>query len=287
MDADGGTYTTDGRTQRKEHFFLAGHFTVMAVVIITIALTAYHPSWKHLLRYFTRENGLFEWGSVAGFFLLSIYSLTILLKTLQQENNPGNIYRLIFLSTAIGALLAALEEISWGQHIFAFTPGNLFTQHNLQGEINIHNFVPATLFNGIIFAVVYVCFIFLPALCRLYPATMPSYLWNLLPSTHTMLIFAFASSLQAYFTYPVTYLDTGTLWFGLTLLAVVICKDQETSSRGEGLHLALVMACALFFMMNHGIFKYNNMQYEIREAIITYGIFVWFAHWTDCLVLKD
>lgn len=289
MDIYAGKYFTgkDRHGQKRGDLLLALHFGIMAFVITIVALTAYHPALYNLLRGLTRENGLFEWGSVLILFILSIYSFRIFLTTLQKGKNPGNIYRLIFLCIAIGGILAVLEEISWGQHILEFNPAAFFSTHNLQRETNIHNLVPATLFNGIIFAFVYICFIFMPALHRIFRFTVPSYVLKLFPSTHTTLIFAFASSLQAYFSYSVTYLDTAALWSGLILLALMICTEKKPLSAGELIHLTAVMFCALFFMLNHGIFDYHNMQYEIREAIIAYGVLVWFHDRTACLSRRD
>ncbi len=289
MGVHAGKYFTDKerRSQKRGPLLVALYFGIMIFVVTIVALTAYHPASDNLLRGLTRENGLFEWGSVMILLVLSIYSFRMFLVTLKKDTNPGNLYRLIFLCVSILSLLAALEEISWGQHIIKFKAADILTNYNLQGEANIHNLIPATLFNGIIFAFVYICFIFMPALYRIFRFTVPPYVLKLFPSTHTMLIFAFASSLQAYFSYNITYLDTAALWSGLILLSVMIFTEKKPLSAGELIHLASVMACALFFMLNHGIFDYNNMQYEIREAIIAYGALVWFYNWTAGLAFKQ
>ena len=44
-----------------------------------------------------------------------------------------------FFALAIGLLLVSLEEISWGQRIFGLTNPDYFKQHNVQGEISLHN----------------------------------------------------------------------------------------------------------------------------------------------------
>lgn len=285
MDRDSANTVTEGQAHGRNHLLLAGHFTIMAAVVTVVALTAYHPACGGLLRRVTGENGFVEWGSVVILVSLSVYACMIFVRTFRNDTSRESLPRLIGFFVSLGALLAALEEISWGQHILSFPSGDLFTRYNMQGETNIHNLLPATLFNALIFAFIYVCFICIPALCRLFPAAVPERAWKFLPATHTMLIFAFASSLQAYFSQGITYLDTAALWCGLILLAVILWKGKIPSSQGETLHLAMVIACTLFFMMNHSIFSYNNMQYEIREAITAYGILVWFHEWTDCQVL--
>lgn len=48
-------------------------------------------------------------------------------------------YRLFFLVLGVALVLAGLEEISWGQRIFAFSTPEFFTEHSDQDEINVHN----------------------------------------------------------------------------------------------------------------------------------------------------
>lgn len=46
-----------------------------------------------------------------------------------------------YLMLTAGFLFMALEEISWGQRIFSFTPPDYFKDNDFQQEINVHNFV--------------------------------------------------------------------------------------------------------------------------------------------------
>ncbi|MEK7703250.1 MAG: hypothetical protein AAB317_04750 [Nitrospirota bacterium] len=48
---------------------------------------------------------------------------------------------LMFLGLALFCLLVALEEISWGQRLFAYKPPDLFLEKNYQQELNFHNFL--------------------------------------------------------------------------------------------------------------------------------------------------
>ena len=42
---------------------------------------------------------------------------------------------------AIGTFFVTMEEISWGQRILGFRPPQSFVANNLQGEMNLHNFI--------------------------------------------------------------------------------------------------------------------------------------------------
>jgi hypothetical protein len=49
------------------------------------------------------------------------------------------LYRVLYGLFAAVALFIALEEISYGQHLFRWTSPEFFQQHNQQGEMNLHN----------------------------------------------------------------------------------------------------------------------------------------------------
>jgi hypothetical protein len=49
------------------------------------------------------------------------------------------VYRLLYVVFAFAALFVALEEISYGQHLFGWRSPEYFREHNLQGEVNLHN----------------------------------------------------------------------------------------------------------------------------------------------------
>jgi hypothetical protein len=48
-------------------------------------------------------------------------------------------YRAFFLVLGVALVLAAFEEISWGQRIFGMRTPEFFTKHSDHNEINIHN----------------------------------------------------------------------------------------------------------------------------------------------------
>jgi hypothetical protein len=48
-------------------------------------------------------------------------------------------YRILYGLFAAVALFVALEEISYGQHLFRWTSPEFFQQYNQQGEMNLHN----------------------------------------------------------------------------------------------------------------------------------------------------
>ncbi len=74
-----------------------------------------------------------EWTQVFFFTTTLITSLLLVTKT-----NPN---RLFFALLALACLYVVGEEISWGQRLFSFTSPEFFQRHNLQQEVNLHNFL--------------------------------------------------------------------------------------------------------------------------------------------------
>ncbi len=50
-------------------------------------------------------------------------------------------FRWFFAILALSCLYVGMEEISWGQRVFAFDSPTYFKANNLQGETNLHNFL--------------------------------------------------------------------------------------------------------------------------------------------------
>jgi hypothetical protein len=81
------------------------------------------------------EDGLVEWLTFSGLIISSIWALRI---TLGIKKNHGY-WHLFFVLFFAFALLAGLEEISWGQRLFNIESNAFFTKYNDQQETNLHN----------------------------------------------------------------------------------------------------------------------------------------------------
>ncbi len=263
---------------------------VFCTVIIIVALTSYRPEYRFLLRKCTLENGIFEWGSVIVLFVIGFYGL-LFLGINSKRFNLRRGYRIIIALIAFSALIAAFEEISWGQHLFKFQSTEFFLEYNKQREMNVHNLLPPSLFGALVNTTFYTLFIFIPLVIHFSQNTVKANRLGVdrvipyTPSVHVMLMCCFGNSLQAYFK-PGTFLDTVALCFYLTLLAILVFTKEDYRRLDTVVHLVLVMGGALFFLINHSIFQYKNMQYEIREFIFMYAFLFWFVQSTH-LLKKD
>lgn len=82
------------------------------------------------------EQGVVELGTAFFFAAASYFALRLCLAS--KETLPP-LYRVLYGLFAAVALFVALEEISYGQHLFRWTSPEFFQEHNQQGEMNLHN----------------------------------------------------------------------------------------------------------------------------------------------------
>ncbi len=268
--------------------FLTFHFMIFCAVIIIVALTKFLPDYHNLLRKCTLENGFFEWGSAIVLFFIFFYGLFFLFINGKEDTLPRK-YKIIIGMVAVFALFAAFEELSWGQHFFKFKSTAFFSEYNKQREMNIHNLMPATPFNTIVNTTFYAVFLFVPIMLRLFKNNMFAKRLRVnkviayTPSIHMLLMLCFGISLQAYFQLA-TFTDTVALCFYSAVIAFLIFKNKESRRVDTVVHLMLMMGASVFFMISYSIFRFKNMQYEIREFVFMYTFLYWFIEST--LLLK-
>jgi hypothetical protein len=82
------------------------------------------------------EDGPIEW---AQFFAILIASGVFALAAIGTRTSGRHGLTAIYVVVAIGAFLAAGEEISWGQRLLGFTTPEALDTINHAGETNIHN----------------------------------------------------------------------------------------------------------------------------------------------------
>jgi len=97
---------------------------------------------------------------------------------------------------------------------------------------------------------------------------------------HYILIMLFASSLQLYF-----YDDFGvkvdmlTHLFGLLFFAYVLWREKDSSLLL--IHYFMVVMSTGLFMLNHHVFHFLNMQYEIREMFVVLALLFIFVEYAQ------
>jgi hypothetical protein len=222
----------------------------------------------------TKENGIFETLSVI--FLLSISIIGIL--TLIKKTIHIKYIKILIGLFSILTFFAAMEEISWGQHLFHFQSSSFFELHNYQKETNLHNLIDGNIFSSIIYSCVYSVFIFIPLLTILFEnkhkllKTFSRYV----PSFHIVLIILYGSSFQIYFYDDIGVItDMATLIAGIVLFIITL-TIKKLWDKYLLIHLLFVVSAMFMYMYTYQIFSFFNMQYEIREMFVIFATLLYF-----------
>ena len=253
----------------KRMFYLF-HLIIAATTISLVVQDAWMDRTGLLARS-TRENGFFEMASSMLLFCAGSYLLYA-----SRKLSPAGL-RLAIRLLAVLLVIGALEEISWGQHLFGFETGDFFAS-NKQQETNLHNFLPPWLFGLIVNLGFYIMFVYIPIFAHLFEERLANSRHSLLevltpvvPSVHLILVFCFGFALQKYFIFE-TLSDTAALVIALVMISIVVFRKPQTLLL---LHLLFSIAATGFFMLSHTAFSYQNVQYEIRELIFIYAMIYW------------
>lgn len=236
------------------------------IAIATVVSTAHVTGYETFLRTMTRENGFFEILSVVLLFTISIYGFMSAFRSREIFS------RVVFLSIigfAFIAFLGAMEEISWGQQLFHFESSQFFIEENLQKETNLHNFIDATIFSGVIYFSIYTFFIFIPLLYKLFYFKLKKYtlLHYFDINPHAILVAIFASMFQIYFYDNIgSWADMISYFIALLLFAYYLW--QFNSTLWLKLHFGFILVATTLSLWSHEIYRFKNMQYEIRESFV-------------------
>jgi len=130
------------------------------VLILGALLESQAPTMYYEL---VQEDGPLEWATFWAFVLAAALAA-------RAAVPAGGAWRLVYLGGfALGCLLVALEEISWGQRLFSFRPPELFLSRNYQQELNLHNLAGSDLRRAALQALLLGFGVLLPLAGRLGP----------------------------------------------------------------------------------------------------------------------
>lgn len=248
---------------------------------ITIFFTAKISGYEDFLQVMTKENGFFETLSLVFLLAISIAGIKILIKQTIQNR----FLKFTIISFSILTFVAAMEEISWGQHLFHFQSASFFELYNQQKETNLHNFVDGNIFSSVIYSSVYIIFVFTPLFTYLFQnkIKIAQLMYPFMPSLHIILVILYASAFQIYFFNDVgVFLDFATLTAGLVFFIIII-SIKKLWTKYLVLHLLYVLASMIFFMNVHSVFSFFNMQYEIREMFVILATLLFFIEFSNKL----
>ncbi len=107
---------------------------VLAVLAQAWAL----QKWNEDLYYRSvQEDEYLEWATFWAFMAAAALSFAVA----WRQRRSGLKVPWFLLGVGLFCVFVAMEEISWGQRVFAYRPPSYFLEHNFQQELNLHNVV--------------------------------------------------------------------------------------------------------------------------------------------------
>lgn len=268
-------------------FYLCNILLAFAILIIT-------KLWpeSHLLAKASIENGPYE---VATALILMLGAVALSWQLIRRSHTDWRMRAALVAMAAI-CFLGAGEEISWGQHWLKFQTSEFFTTHNHQRETNLHNLIPAVVFSTAINVVIYSVFTLFPVIHWAFPKNPLSNKisrWGFspwIPNLDIGLMMLLASCFHAWLI-PATYSDTAVLIFCWLIAAgLMIGRGRSANTlqitREQWLMLGLTVVGFALCVWLADIFRYHNMQYEIRECFTAYIIVIWALSWNRQAILQ-
>jgi hypothetical protein len=176
-------------------------------------------------------------------------------------------------------VIAALEELSWGQHLLGFATPSWLAGRNFQGEANLHNLVDSEIFSALLLVPIHLAFVVVPILLALWPAparrsALGAWALRVGPTPHNSLIFCFGWGLHAW-GLPAAAADSAALVAVLLLAGLACARAAAWRPPVVVAHWVLVVAATVLFAASAGVYRYYNMQYEMRELFVALGVAAW------------
>ena len=108
------------------------------IFIIAVCLYIRHITFE-TYGWLAGEDGPFEDLTALIYIFTMLLSLIVGLRFYTKKHHLPSI---LFLLFAIACFIVAGEEISWGQRLLGIQTQEVFTEHNVQNEMNLHNMAP-------------------------------------------------------------------------------------------------------------------------------------------------
>jgi hypothetical protein len=109
---------------------------VLPLLLAVVSLLAVGLDKNGVGRVLFSEQGPVELGTAALFALAGVVATGV---AVRSRGAVPPAYRGFLACFAAAAFFVALEEISWGQHLFGWSSPTWFGTHNKQAELNLHN----------------------------------------------------------------------------------------------------------------------------------------------------
>ena len=129
--------TLFGYGTKARYYRVLKGLAIVIFPIFSIIFWGFNQIDPYYYNRLTKEDNIVEWLTVVFLFLAAV--LAIMYAVISKRDAPR--YFWFFVLFSISCSVFAIEEISWGQRIFAVDSPEYFMEHSDQQEINIHNVV--------------------------------------------------------------------------------------------------------------------------------------------------
>lgn len=211
---------------------------VLLVLIVGGMLANIDPDFYYRVG---QEDGFLEW---ATFWSFAIAAYLYWRSALHNRRESGGVP---WFAAGLGLFcaLVALEEISWGQRVFGYTPPEYFLQENFQQEFNLHN-IASTSQRMFLMLLILAGYGVGAALISLIPAVGKWFRrWYIVPAPPA-LIPAFVAMSVVYAWYPWDFTGEWVeLAMGLGFLCAALLSAQTSKTDVRTLAVAVAATAGL------------------------------------------
>lgn len=146
---------------------------ILPVVGVLAAAPLWHL-WRRAYWWVVAEDLLAELLTVAAYAITSVLAVVV---ARRLHRRGLRLESALFVLVALGALVIAGEELSWGQRQLGFTGPQALVERNLQGEANVHNVLGRYEAGGVVFDALHLLYVAL----GLYGAVLARHLVPRIP----------------------------------------------------------------------------------------------------------
>lgn len=217
---------------------------MLTVAGLAWALAAWLPGTFEGL---AQEDGPVEWITFWAFAVAGMLTLANprLRRPPSATQTVGPLTRPFLILFGIGALLVALEEISWGQRLLGYRPPDVFLRDNFQQELNLHNLADAGTRGALLMGLLFAFGVAYPLLCRTPPASRWLEVLGV-PELPLTVLPGFTALLVTYAAYPRTYTGEWVeLGAGIGFLHAALIYRERRGGWPTFAVLGVVMAAGL------------------------------------------
>lgn len=107
-------------------------FSVILIVFFLLIRLAFSGTYQKLIQ----EDSFIEYSQSIAFMLSSILGFSIMVRFFRSGLT---FHGILYLAFSLAMIFVSLEEVSWGQRLFYLPLPDYFKEHNVQGELTLHN----------------------------------------------------------------------------------------------------------------------------------------------------